>query len=178
MENYLVGWKSFGIISLSVHIVAVDYLHPTVEDTFDHDEFALYELISAHRASLGLPTVPLSASLTLVAGHKVIDALYNTGTYLVGASGENAAHGWSDRPYDDRNLATYYVVWDAPQFLGTAYPADGFKIGVGYTGPNTLTLTITPEAASIAAWISLQRGSPPLSCRESIHTSCPSSARA
>jgi Ca2+-binding RTX toxin-like protein len=132
--------------------MGVNYITNTIEDTLDLDELDLFNLITAHRTALGLASVKLSASLTLVAGRKVIDILYNIGTYSVGAPGENRPHGWSDRPYDGRNPNTYNVIWDAPQFLGTAYPGHGFEIAVGYNNVDINSLNITP-AVAMQAWL-------------------------
>ena len=40
-------------------------------------EKALYDLIMGYRAELGLPSIPLSASLTTTAGRHAADTYYN-----------------------------------------------------------------------------------------------------
>lgn len=128
--------------------MAVDIYAPTVEDTLDAEEAALAELINAYRAQNGLPAIPLSQSLTIVAGRHAMDTVENQGGYPRGAPGENKAHGWSDAPYDGRDPATYSSMWDAPERLGTPYPSSGFEISAGANGGHG---TMTAERA-LSLW--------------------------
>ena len=71
--------------------MAIDYYTDTSEDTLDPAEFELYTLIMDYRDSLGLPDIPLSQGLTVVAGRHLLDTIYNFGDYAV--------HSFSDAPF-------------------------------------------------------------------------------
>ena len=84
--------------------MAINYYTDTREDTLDAAEYQLYELIMDYRASLGLRDIPLSESLTIVAGRHAVDQIYNLGYY--------AGHRWSDDPADDSaNFKAYTNEW-------------------------------------------------------------------
>lgn len=127
--------------------MSINYYTDTREDTIDAEELALYEAIMAYRASLGLPSIPLSKSLTITASRHALDTVYNIGQY--------DGHTWSDAPYDSGDRATWPNMWDAPQRLGTAYPGNGYEISVGWLGP-ALTAPDMTAAVALAGW----QGSP------------------
>ncbi len=79
--------------------MAINYYSDTREDTIDAEEQELYDLIMAYRASLGLPSIPLSKALTITASRHVLDSVYNLGQY--------DGHNWSDAPYDGSDPSTY-----------------------------------------------------------------------
>lgn len=124
--------------------MAINYYTDTREDTLDAAEYQLYELIMDYRASLGLRDIPLSESLTIVAGRHAVDQIYNLGYY--------AGHRWSDDPADDSANFKAYTnewMWRAPERLDTAYRGNGFEISVGSGGP------IDPQGA-LNSWINSQ----------------------
>lgn len=102
-------------------------------------EAMLYLLISEYRASLGLPVLPLSKSLTEVARAHVKDSNANHPENQVNADGVKgnfhswSANGnWSPVIYtSDHKQAK--GMWSKPSEL-TAYKGYGFEISVGGTG--------------------------------------------
>jgi uncharacterized protein YkwD len=87
-------------------------------DGLEPEEKKLYNLVNQYRAARGLPPIPLSPSLNLVANRHVLDLDKNVG---------KLTHGWSNCPYSVSKQATYSCMWKAPQRLGTAYPGDGYE---------------------------------------------------
>ena len=129
--------------------MAIDYYTDTSEDTLDPAEFELYTLIMDYRDSLGLPDIPLSQGLTVVAGRHVLDTIYNFGEY--------AGHSWSDAPFEPGDSDTFPAMWEAPERIGTGYSDYGFEISAGWTVNNDITTsTMTPERA-----LELWQDSPP-----------------
>lgn len=102
-------------------------------DTISDEEERLYHLINAYRAEYGLPPIPFSPSLAIVASRHVQDLAHNLEYY--DDRGRNWRHGWSVCPYDADRGESYSCMWDAPQWLGTPYPGRGFENLVG--GPNS-----------------------------------------
>lgn len=129
--------------SLDPGALAVDIYAANANDALSAEERRLYALIMQHRETLGLPRIPLSYSLTLVAGRHAEDTAKNIIPAGGPAPGTNL-HSWSDVPYyDDHRNARF--MWQAPQRLGTAYCGDGYEIsGVGHP---------TAEQA-LAGWLS------------------------
>ena len=121
----------------------IDYYSYAVEDPISADELELYNDMMAYRASLGLPAIPLSASLTTVAARHAVDTVENVGRYV--------GHSWSDAPYAASDPATYASMWEAPQRLGTAYLGAGYEISAGYIVPSGDQATMTADAA-LAGW--------------------------
>ncbi|WP_108658534.1 CAP domain-containing protein [Acuticoccus kandeliae] len=117
----------------------VDIYSPSPDDHLSLDELELYKLMMDYRASLGLPDIPLSKSLTLVAGRHVLDTVENSKGYV--------GHNWSDAPYDSADSSTYPNMWDAPQRLGTPYTGSGFEISTGYLGNAINLYDVTPQSA-------------------------------
>ncbi len=121
------------------------------EDGLTATEAQLIQLIEDYRVANGLPVVPLSYSLSLVAARHAEDILYNFDGYQAGAPGTNSAHSWSDAPYNALDASTYTAIWQAPQRLGTSYPGYGYEILIGYLAPYTASTTMTPQTA-LAGW--------------------------
>ena len=94
-------------------------------DSLEPEEEKLYQLINQYRGQYGLPPIPHSPSLNLVANRHVRDLEENIGTLT---------HGWSDCPYQANNRDTYPCMWSAPQRLGTPYPGNGYENAHGGTG--------------------------------------------
>ena len=94
-------------------------------DGLDAEEKRLYNLINQYRAQNGLPPIPFSPSLTLVANRHVQDLQKNIKT---------VTHSWSNCPYKSSNRATYNCMWKAPQRLRTAYPGYGYENAHGGSG--------------------------------------------
>ncbi|MEM1130165.1 MAG: CAP domain-containing protein [Pseudomonadota bacterium] len=125
--------------------LAVDFYKPTANDSLSETERQLYEAIMAHRASIGLPRIPLSKSLTLVAGRHAEDMQKN----LMPSGGLKPGtnyHSWSDVDYyeDHRNAK---LMWQAPRRFGTSYCGNGYEISAwGYsTWRQTLDLWIASD---------------------------------
>jgi uncharacterized protein YkwD len=93
-----------------------------VGDGLESEESKLYQLVNQYRIQNGLPQIPLSKSLTLVANRYARDLAENIG-FLT--------HGWSDCLYDPNNSNTWHCMWTAPQRLGTEYPGRGYENGHG-----------------------------------------------
>ena len=108
--------------------MSINLYQPTSDDALDRAELALYHAIMAYRASQGLPSVPLSKTLTITAGRHALDTIENIGGWVIGPPGSNSAHGWSDAPYDGRDPSTYNNMWFAPERLGTGFTGYGFEI--------------------------------------------------
>lgn len=87
-------------------------------DGLEPEEQRLYELVNEYRAQQGLPTIPLSPALTLVANRHVQDLEKNIG---------QLTHSWSDCAYE----TSFDCMWEAPQRLGTAYPGRGYENAFG-----------------------------------------------
>ncbi|MEA5578698.1 CAP domain-containing protein [Anabaena sp. UHCC 0451] len=96
-----------------------------VGDGLDSEEQRLYNLVNQYRAQNGLPAIPFSSSLTLVANRHVQDLQKNIKTLT---------HGWSNCPYNASNRATYDCMWKAPQRFGTPYPGNGYENAHGGSG--------------------------------------------
>ena len=99
--------------------------------------------ITAYRAGLGLPAIPLSAALTATAGRHVLDTRENiwadgTASLPPGAN----LHSWSDAPYP-QNGRHPEVMWVAPDGSAPATPLPGYEISAaGYS----------TGAAALEAW--------------------------
>lgn len=113
--------------------MSVDIYAATSNDGLSAAELDLYDLIMEYRAANGLPSIPLSTSLTTVAGRHAEDTRHNIWEAgLTLPEGANL-HSWSDAPYygDHRQPA---IMWEAPQRLGTPYIGNGFEISAaGYS---------------------------------------------
>ncbi|MBE9030539.1 CAP domain-containing protein [filamentous cyanobacterium LEGE 11480] len=90
-------------------------------DGIESEERKLYRLLNEYRRQQGLPAIPLSPSLSLVANRHVRDFDRHT----------LAGHSWSNCRYDAANRSTYACMWQAPQRLGTAYPGNGYENSYG-----------------------------------------------
>ncbi|MEM7066892.1 MAG: CAP domain-containing protein [Cyanobacteria bacterium P01_B01_bin.77] len=82
-------------------------------DSLDAEEQKLFNLINDYRLQNGLPAIPLSPSLSLVANRHVRDMAENI---------NGLTHNWSDCPSN-----TWSCMWEAPQRLGTPYPGNGYE---------------------------------------------------
>lgn len=107
-----------------------------VGDGLELEEQRLYDLINEYRAENGLPSIPLSYSLTLVANRHVLDLDKNIGSLT---------HGWSDCPYNSSDPSTYPCMWNAPQRIGTAYEGYGYENAYGGSGQVT-------AGSALSAW--------------------------
>ncbi|SEK59515.1 Ca2+-binding protein, RTX toxin-related [Roseivivax marinus] len=111
--------------------MTVDIYAPTSSDSLSLTELDLYHMIMDYRAASGLPAIPLSQSLTTVAGRHTLDSYHNieaAGVSLPsGYSSPSWIHSWSDAYYDGSDSS---VMRDAPSRLGTGYPGGGYEISV------------------------------------------------
>lgn len=127
----------FALLLVSVVYAISLYAQPTA------DEARLYQLIMEYRASKGLPSIPLSVSLTKVAQIHAKDMYLYFDEIPKGCNGHSwSKHGpWKKCDYypDHRNAQG---MWDKPREL-TSYPGNGYEIAYGsnYTPP------CTPEGA-------------------------------
>lgn len=94
-------------------------------DGLEAEEEKLYRLINQYRAQNGLPAIPVSPSLTLVANRHVRDLEANLKT---------VTHAWSNCPYSGSDSNTWPCMWKAPQRLGTVYPGNGYENAHGGWG--------------------------------------------
>ncbi len=99
----------------------------------DDDDMELYRLINAYRVENGLPELPLSPSLSLVARTHVMDSRQN-----MPDQGECNLHSWSNEGswggccYTSDH-AEAQCMWDKPREL-TAYPGNGYEISARGSG--------------------------------------------
>ena len=84
-----------------------------IGDDLDALEIELAKQINDYRVKNGLPAIPLSPALSLVANRHVRDLAINIG---------RLTHDWSNCAMTDSNC-----MWKAPQRVGTSYPAMGLK---------------------------------------------------
>jgi len=134
-----VGFASMMLVTTNVVQAEVECHGPQilrekncVGDGLEPKEATLYEMINAYRAEFGLPKIPFSPSLTMLANRHVRDLEENVGF---------SVRGWSDCSYNPHNPATLACIQQAPQRLGTAYPGAAFELtyATGYK--------VVPEAA-------------------------------
>lgn len=114
--------------------LAVDFRKPTGNDGLSQWEAALAREINAARVAAGLSAVPVSRSLTLVAGRHAEDGARNLWPAGGPPPGANM-HSWSDVDYtDDHKRAR--LMWEAPVRLGTGYCAHAYEVsGLGWATP-------------------------------------------
>lgn len=109
--------------------MTIDIYQPTPNDTLSLEEYGLYNLIMAYRASEGLAPIALSQALTTTAGRHAEDTTQNI--WAVGLELPKGAnmHSWSDAPYfaDHRDPT---VMWEAPERIGTGFTGNGYEISV------------------------------------------------
>ena len=109
--------------------MTIDIYQPTANDTLSLEEYGLYNLIMAYRASEGLAPIALSQALTTTAGRHAEDTTQNI--WAVGLELPKGAnmHSWSDAPYfaDHRDPT---VMWEAPERIGTGFTGNGYEISV------------------------------------------------
>jgi uncharacterized protein YkwD len=117
--------------------MATNYYTDTSQDAISAREKELYDLIMAYRASLGLPAIPLSESLSITAARHALDTIENVGAY--------AGHDWSDAPYNDGANPT--AMWDAPERVGTPYTENGYEITASYFEGSIKTYDMTAQQA-------------------------------
>jgi uncharacterized protein YkwD len=106
-------------------------------DGIEPEEAKLYQLVNTYRQERGLPALPLSRSLSLVANRHVRDAINQP-------SGQNP-HSWSNCNYNPNVVSTLACMWQAPQRLATGYPGRGFE-----------NLAAMPDGSSISAQAALK----------------------
>lgn len=87
-------------------------------DGLEPEEERLHQLINTYRAEQGLPPIPRSPSLDLLANRHVLDMAHNVG---------RLSHSWSHCPYDAADPRTYHCSAFAPQWLGTRYPGRAYE---------------------------------------------------
>lgn len=96
----------------------LDADRPCPGDEWEPEEEELYRLINDYRQQHGLPVVPRSPILTLVANRHVRDMDQNIG-YLT--------HSWSDCTYDAADPSTYACSSRAPRRLGTRFRSKAYE---------------------------------------------------
>ncbi|WP_298910204.1 hypothetical protein [uncultured Aliiroseovarius sp.] len=114
-----------------------NYYKPTPNDHLSDIEKQAYDILMRERKRHGLSTIPLSSSLTLVAGRHVEDFTRNIAPRGGPIPGTNT-HSWSDRPYYSNHRAPK-AMWDAPKRLRTRYRKNGYEITAwGYSDPEVV----------------------------------------
>lgn len=98
-------------------------------DGLEAEEKKLYQLLNEYRSDHGLPAIPLSPCLNLVANRHVRDLAENH--HLYARNGLHWIHGWSNCSYDANDDRTLTCMWEAPKRLKTPYPGMGFEIFCG-----------------------------------------------
>lgn len=101
--------------------MAIDIYASSTLDGLEPEEQKLADLINNYRSQNGLPPIPLSRVLTIVANRHVLDLAENFVTP------PSNLHSWSWGTFDLNNRATYPNMWEAPQRLGTGYPGYGYE---------------------------------------------------
>jgi hypothetical protein len=129
----------FLLMYFSAGLMAQDYekfnpaLYSMDNVCLSDEEYKLYKLVMDYRASKGLPSIPLSRSLTFVAQLHVWDLnAYNPDV------GKCNMHSWTDNPLWSgccytRDHAKAQCMWDKPREL-TNYQGNGFEIAYGMIG--------------------------------------------
>jgi len=121
-----------GMVAFDWSRAAVDIRRPTAQDGLSAEERQLYDMLMRLRAEAGLPAVPLSPALTLVAGRHALDTSLNILGSGRGLRPGTNMHSWSDAPYY-ADLRQPRAMWQAPQRLRTGYCGWGYEISaVGY----------------------------------------------
>lgn len=114
------------------------------------EEQKMYDLIMEYRKEKGLPSIPLSPSLTFVAQTHAMDVLMNN-PCIDSCSG----HSWSDKGKwtpccYTLDHAQAQCMWNKPREL-TSYQADGYEIVTRYKTKEVKTRIMTAEDA-LANW--------------------------
>jgi Cysteine-rich secretory protein family len=107
-------------------------------DEIEPEEAKLYQLINQYRAQNGLPPIPLSKALTLVANRHVRDMDKNSDSYQ-DCQSKCCVHSWSNCAYNPNNSNTFPCMWQAPQRFKTGYPGNGYENLFGGAGNYIVT---------------------------------------
>lgn len=118
------------------------------------EEQKLYDLMMAYRKKKGLPEIPVSPSLTIVAQTHVRDLCENRPD-----QGDCNSHSWSDKGQWSPccytpDHAQAECMWNKPREL-TSYQGYGFEIACGSSDPLYASFVMTAEYA-LESW----KGSP------------------
>lgn len=132
--------------------MAADIYTNTSQDSVSREEYTVVALINAYRREHGLAELQIGKSLSLVAGRKALDRYENVTTYPPGNSGENAAHGWSDQPYDGNNPGTRDAIYGGARKFGIDYDVAG-----EVTTANILDLTSFRISPAIRGDVAVER---------------------
>jgi uncharacterized protein YkwD len=103
-----------------------------IGDDLDALEIELAKQINNYRVQNGLPAIPLSPALSLVANRHVRDLAMNIG---------RLTHDWSNCAMTDPSC-----MWKAPQRLGTRYSGNGFENAYGGPAASRASPTAILEA--------------------------------
>lgn len=115
--------------------------------TLSDEEWKLYQLMMSYRKSKGLPSIPLSNALTVVAQAHCQDLVDNPSTL----NDRCNLHSWSDKGSwsgccytSDHSQSA--CMWNKPSEL-TSYKGYGFEISYGATWAN-----VTTAEAALKSW--------------------------
>lgn len=113
------------------------------------EESQLLALLKNYRRSKGLPDVPTSRSMMIVAQAHAADLDAHPNDKAAGCNMHSwSSHGpWKAVCYTSDH-AQAKLMWEKPQELGTGYPGNGYEIAFGMTGAKP-----TPQEA-LDGWIS------------------------
>ena len=119
--------------------------------SLSEEEMLLYDLVMEYRGQYGLPAIPLSESLTIVAQTHVLDLqkhrpFNNTcNMHSWSANGE-----WTSCCYTSDH-AEAECMWNKPREL-TTYSGNGFEIAHGYTVVPLNSETSTSPSTALKGW--------------------------
>lgn len=148
---YMIAPPKFMFAPLLLLLVHVSFTQELYEDQtcISEKEFRLYEMVNAYRAKHNQPAIPLSASLSFVAGVHVWDLQHNQPD-----EGECNLHSWSDYGSwtpccytEDHEQAKH--IWSKPNEL-TTY--DGYGYEIAYYSSWSIEEHFDMPAAAMEGW--------------------------
>ncbi len=144
------------IIRLTAIVLAVfgSYLPLMAQDTppsLTPEEQRLYDLIMQYRSTKGLPSIPLSPSLTFVAQQHVKDLNQNRPfNGSCNMHSWSAAGKWSSCCYtSDHKEAN--CMWNKPKEM-TGYPGNGYEIAHGYSNLSSYKGYDVNPSGALESW--------------------------
>ena len=137
--------------SLAFLVVFFGLVNSITGQRLSEEEMLLYDLVMEYRGQYGLPAIPLSESLTIVAQAHVLDLqkhrpFNNTcNMHSWSANGE-----WTSCCYTSDH-AEAECMWDKPREL-TTYSGNGYEIAHGYTVVPLNSETSTSPSTALKGW--------------------------
>lgn len=147
IKTYILALSIIGISFLPWSSPIAELQSPSYQTvTISETEQELYDLIMAYRSSKGLPSIPLSSSLTYVAQTHSRDLADNRPDKRERCNGHSWSESteWSGCCYTSDHKQAQ-CMWDKPREL-TDYEGDGFEIAYSSMSSDQ-DYRMTPEAA-------------------------------